>query len=59
MIGVYEYNSRREPEKRPYGHENHSEETLVDSNHELAKPHEVRTVPHVRLCVLLTHLAGS
>ncbi|KAF9781113.1 hypothetical protein BJ322DRAFT_253081 [Thelephora terrestris] len=41
LVGVYEYNSRQEPEKRPYEHSNHSDETLVDSIHELIKPHEV------------------
>lgn len=47
--GLYEYTDRREPEKRPYEHSNHSDETLVDSNHESTKPHEARSVPHVHL----------
>jgi len=41
IAGVYEYNVKREPEKRPYEHNNHSDETLVDSNHESIKSHEV------------------
>lgn len=46
--GVYGYTDRREPEKRPYEHINHSDETLVDSNHESTKSHEARSVSYVR-----------
>ena len=46
-MGVYGYTDRREPEKRPFEHSNHSDETLVDSNHESAKPHEARSVSHL------------
>ena len=49
MKGVYEYTDRQEPEKRPYEHSNHSDETLVDSNHESTKPQEARNVPRVHL----------
>ncbi|KAF9648256.1 hypothetical protein BDM02DRAFT_3115744 [Thelephora ganbajun] len=41
LIGVYDYGGRRKPKKRPYEHSNHSDETLVDSNHEAMKSHEV------------------
>jgi hypothetical protein len=44
IIAVYEYNDRREAEKRPYEHNNHSDETLVDSSHEATKSHEARIV---------------
>jgi hypothetical protein len=47
IVGVYEYNTKREPEKRSYEHSNHSDETLVDSNHESMKLHEARIVSHV------------
>jgi len=51
IVGVYEYNTKRDPEKRPYEHSNHSDETLVDPNHESIKSHEARSVP----CVQLRH----
>jgi len=43
IIGVYEYNDKQEPGKRPYERGNHSEETLVgNSNHESIKSdHEI------------------
>jgi len=41
ITAVYEYNGRQDPEKHPYEHSNHSDETLVDSSHETTKPHEV------------------
>ena len=59
-MGAYEYNNRREPEKRPYEHSNHSDETLVGSNHESMKPHEARIVSRVwHSGAPLTHLIGS
>jgi hypothetical protein len=48
-MGIYEYNAKCEPEKRPYEHSNHSDETLVDSNHESIKPHEARSVSCIHL----------
>ena len=60
IAGLYEYNDKQEPEKSPYGHSNNSDETLVDSNHESVKRHEVTSVSCVYTSgVLLTHLSGS
>ena len=59
-MGLQEYNDKQDPPKTPYEHSNNSDETLVDSNNESVKRHEVTSVSCVYISgVALTHPPGS